>query len=140
MNLKTKFHSINGEVLRLPPSVDSVFQVLSDIYDPELRKNLADSGLVKKEWISIDKEDQKISIEWKPTIPGCPLVVHITAAVKRVVENRYPNYTAIVRIKKGTPAAEDWNKKLSKKGYLEKIGEKLQGSQMWEAIVQTQPS
>lgn len=118
------------------PTIDTVYNLLSTINDPELRRSLADAGLVKQDWITINEDEHTISIPWRPTTPGCPLIAHISAAIKLIVEREFSDYSAKVRIKEGTPSAKEWNKRLRKKNYLEKVGEKLKGSRMWDAIVQ----
>lgn len=117
----------------------SVFKLLHTVYDPELRKSLPEAGLVKEEKITIDEESGEIFIPWQPTQPQCPLVPHISAAIKKMVEWEFPEYEVKVRIVGGSRFAENWNKKLRKKNYLKKVGDKLAGSKMWSHLVRERP-
>lgn len=123
----------------MKPTKPSVFKLLHTVYDPELRRSLPEAGLVKEEKITIDKEKGEIFIPWKPTQPRCPLVPYISAAIKKMVEERFPEYDVKVRILEGTRLAENWNKKLRKRNYLKKVGDKLAGSKMWGQMVRDRP-
>lgn len=121
----------------MQPTKDAIYELLSKVHDPEMRQSLSGSGLIEKDWIDIEEDGKAIHIAWKPTVPGCPLVAHISAAVRMVVEKEYPGWSAHVRLREGISSAEEWNKRLKKKEYLEQIGKKLKDSRMWDAIVKT---
>lgn len=127
------------EGIKMKPSKTSIFKLLHILYDPEIRKSLPEAGLVEEEKIKINEENGEIFIPWKPTQPRCPLVPHISAAIKEIVEWKFPDYTVQVRIMEGTPLAGKWNKKLGEKDYLKKVGDKLTKSKMWTHMVRERP-
>ncbi len=121
----------------MPLTREKIFEVLSSVYDPELRRSITDAGLVKKGWINVNEGEKVIYVPWMPTVPGCPMVPHISAAIKAVVEENFPRYSAKVRIREGTPYAGRWNEKLNEEGYLQKLSERLKDGKMWKVLVQS---
>ncbi|MGH7885598.1 MAG: metal-sulfur cluster assembly factor [Thermodesulfobacteriota bacterium] len=61
---------------------DSVIEILSDIYDPEIPIDIVNLGLVYK----IDIEGSKVNIDMTMTSPGCPASGQIVSEAKYLVE------------------------------------------------------
>lgn len=61
---------------------ESVIEVLSDIYDPEIPIDIVNLGLVYK----INIEGNKVNIDMTMTSPGCPAAGQIVSEAKYLVE------------------------------------------------------
>jgi len=61
---------------------EDVYLALSDVYDPEIRINIVDLGLIYK----VEIEDDKINIEMTLTAPNCPASPEIRNKVVKTLK------------------------------------------------------
>ena len=61
---------------------EDVYLALSDVYDPEIRINIVDLGLIYK----VDIEGDKINIEMTLTAPNCPASPEIRNKVVKTLK------------------------------------------------------
>ncbi|NWF96751.1 MAG: DUF59 domain-containing protein [Candidatus Thorarchaeota archaeon] len=87
-------------------SASEVFQALAPVMDPEHPVSVTDPrmGIVKQEFISVD--EGRITVQFKPTVPYCPMGGLIGVLIRHHLEKVYPGTKISVRVVPGTHARE----------------------------------
>jgi metal-sulfur cluster biosynthetic enzyme len=117
-------------------SVDTVFELIRDIKDPEHSFSLEELRVVRKEFIKIYQitgEDtcldiglpiDCISVEFEPTIPHCSMAAIIGLAIKILLKKYIRNYLINVSIVEGTHVNDKFlNKQLNDKDRVQAASE-----------------
>jgi len=83
-----------------------VFQALEPVKDPEHPISITDErmSIVKKEYIEV--EDDVIRVEFKPTVPYCPMGGLIGVLIRKRLEEVYPEKDIRVRLLPGSHSQE----------------------------------
>ncbi|MGM0686144.1 MAG: iron-sulfur cluster assembly protein [Promethearchaeati archaeon] len=83
-----------------------VFEALEPVKDPEHPVSVTDErmGIVKKEYIEV--EDEKIRVDFKPTVPYCPMGGLIGVLIRNRLEEVYPDMDIEVRVLPGSHSQE----------------------------------
>ena len=86
---------------------DEVFEALKPVQDPEHPISITDPriGIVKKDYI--DMNDNKVSVQFKPTVPYCPMGGLIGVLIRKRLEEVFPNKKIEVSLVPGTHSQED---------------------------------
>ncbi|TXT57486.1 MAG: hypothetical protein BAJATHORv1_10188 [Candidatus Thorarchaeota archaeon] len=86
-------------------SVDDVFEALKPVMDPEHPVSITDPRMqiVKKEYISVD---DGIQVQFKPTVPYCPMGGLIGILIRHRLEEVYPDKKIHVKLVPGTHSQE----------------------------------
>lgn len=83
-----------------------VFEALEPVQDPEHPISITDErmGIVKKDYIKV--EDNQIRVEFKPTVPYCPMGGLIGVLIRNRLEEVYPDMEIKVRVLPGSHSQE----------------------------------
>ncbi|MBD3406344.1 MAG: DUF59 domain-containing protein [Candidatus Lokiarchaeota archaeon] len=86
-------------------TVDDVFEALKPVMDPEHPVSITDPkmGIVKKEFISID---DGIKVQFKPTVPYCPMGGLIGILIRHRLSEVYPEEKIHVSLVPGSHSQE----------------------------------
>jgi metal-sulfur cluster biosynthetic enzyme len=74
--------------------LNTITEILRNVYDPELGINIIDLGLV----YGITSDEARIEIVMTMTTPGCPMHESIVAAAERALRAFYPTRTIDVQL------------------------------------------
>lgn len=77
-----------NEITNNPIKCDIALEALKDVIDPEIGLNVVDLGLIYQ--INFDEENSRIKCVFTLTTQFCPMGESITEAVKRALENAFP--------------------------------------------------
>ena len=67
----------------MPITVEKVYEILGDIYDPEIPIDIVNLGLV----YSVEIEQDVVNINMTMTSPGCPASTQIVTEAKLMLED-----------------------------------------------------
>ena len=67
----------------MPITEEKVYEILGDIYDPEIPIDIVNLGLV----YSVKVEQDVINIDMTMTSPGCPAATQIVTEAKLILED-----------------------------------------------------
>ncbi len=83
-----------------------VFQALAPVMDPEHPISITDPrmGIVKEEFIEI--ADSTINVQFKPTVPYCPMGGLIGILIRHKLEEVFPDSEVSVKLLPGTHQLE----------------------------------
>lgn len=87
-------------------TVDEVFKSLEPVMDPEHPISITDPqmSIVKQEYIEVD--DESIKVQFKPTVPYCPMGGLIGVLIRHRLESVYPDSKIIVFVLPGSHSLE----------------------------------
>jgi metal-sulfur cluster biosynthetic enzyme len=87
-------------------SVAEVFEALKPVQDPEYPISITDPrmAIVKEEYISITEEE--IQVQFKPTVPHCPMGGLIGILIRHRLEETYPDRYVRVMLLPGSHSRE----------------------------------
>jgi len=103
-----------------------VMEVLKKVRDPELGSSVVDAGLVS--YVSIDEGKQEIEVFWVPTVPFCPMVLAISAAMLYALRKNLNlgGWRVRVLVDESVVTADYWNNQLRDEETMNKIVAKLE--------------
>lgn len=86
---------------------DDVFEALKSVQDPEHPISITDPriGIVKKDYVNTN--DESISVQFKPTVPYCPMGGLIGVLIRRRLEEVFHHKKIEVSLVPGTHSQED---------------------------------
>ncbi len=86
---------------------EEVFEALKPVQDPEHPVSITDPrmSIVKKDYI--DTDDTSVFVQFKPTVPYCPMGGLIGVLIRRRLEEVFPNKNIEVSLVPGTHSQED---------------------------------
>ncbi|CAJ0930116.1 unnamed protein product, partial [Mesorhabditis belari] len=90
-----------------PIDSEEIFDLLSDINDPEHPYTLAQLNVVQEELITVEKSEREtvIDVKFTPTIPHCSMATLIGLAIRvKLQRSLHPTVKLLVSI---TPGAHD---------------------------------
>lgn len=116
-----------------PIDAREIFDLVKDIKDPEHPLTLEELNVVRENQISLDLENNIISIEFSPTINRCSMAPLIGLSILVKLLRSLPDeYKIDVKISPGTHDAEDaYNKQLNDK---ERVAAALENSNLLSVI------
>jgi metal-sulfur cluster biosynthetic enzyme len=87
-------------------TVAEVFEALVPVMDPEHPVSITDPrmGIVKEEFIDVQGEE--ISVQFKPTVPYCPMGGLIGILIRHKLEEVFPRSEVKVKVLPGTHQLE----------------------------------
>jgi metal-sulfur cluster biosynthetic enzyme len=87
-------------------TVDEVFKTLEPVMDPEHPISITDPqmSIVKQEYIEVN--DDSISVQFKPTVPYCPMGGLIGVLIRHRLETIYPGVKINVLVLPGSHSLE----------------------------------
>ena len=87
-------------------TVSEVFNALEPVMDPEHPVSITDPqmSIVKQEYIQVD--DDTIKVQFKPTVPYCPMGGLIGILIRHRLESLYPDSEIKVAVLPGTHSLE----------------------------------
>jgi len=87
-------------------TVDEVFKSLEPVMDPEHPISITDPqmSIVKQEYIEVD--DKSIRVQFKPTVPYCPMGGLIGILIRHRLESVYPDNKINVVVLPGSHSLE----------------------------------
>jgi len=87
-------------------TVSEVFKALEPVMDPEHPVSITDPqmSIVKQEYIQV--EDDAIRVQFKPTVPYCPMGGLIGILIRHRLESLYPDSEIEVTVLPGTHSLE----------------------------------
>jgi metal-sulfur cluster biosynthetic enzyme len=87
-------------------TVNEVFKALESVMDPEHPISITDPqmSIVKQEYIEVD--DGSIKVQFKPTVPYCPMGGLIGILIRQRLESVYPDYKIKVVVLPGSHSLE----------------------------------
>jgi metal-sulfur cluster biosynthetic enzyme len=87
-------------------TVDEVFKALEPVMDPEHPVSITDPqmSIVKEDYIEVD--DDSIKVQFKPTVPYCPMGGLIGILIRHRLEAVYPNSKIKVLVVPGSHSLE----------------------------------
>ncbi len=87
-------------------TVSEVFKALEPVMDPEHPISITDPqmSIVKQEYIEVD--DDTIKVQFKPTVPYCPMGGLIGILIRHRLESVYPDNEIEVSVLPGTHSLE----------------------------------
>jgi ring-1,2-phenylacetyl-CoA epoxidase subunit PaaD len=90
-----------------PVLEEEVFQLLEDVYDPEIPVlSIIDLGIVKNVEVSVDDDQSKTAIVTiTPTYSGCPAMDVIAFSIRTTLA---PNYKVIIKQQLSPAWTTDW--------------------------------
>ncbi len=105
-----------------------VLDVLRKVLDPEIGGNVVDIGLISS--VDIKEEQKIIEVSWTPTVPFCPMVLAISAAMLYVLRRdlEIGDWKIRVLIDKSVITADYWNSQLSNEEAMEEIMDRMEKS------------
>jgi len=65
------------------PTKEQIFEILGDIYDPEIPIDIVNLGLV----YGVNIEDNKVTVNMTMTSPGCPAATQIVTEARLLIED-----------------------------------------------------
>lgn len=65
------------------PTEEQVYEILGDIYDPEIPIDIVNLGLI----YGVSIEDKKVNINMTMTSPGCPAAQQIVTEARLLIED-----------------------------------------------------
>ena len=65
------------------PTKEQVFEILGDIYDPEIPIDIVNLGLI----YGVDIQDSKVNVNMTMTSPGCPAAQQIVTEARLLIED-----------------------------------------------------
>lgn len=65
------------------PTKEQIFEILGDIYDPEIPIDIVNLGLV----YGVNVEDKKVTVNMTMTSPGCPAATQIVTEARLLIED-----------------------------------------------------
>lgn len=68
------------------PTRDEIYNVMKEVYDPEIGMNVVDLGLV----YGVEIEDRTVVISMTLTTPACPLGPMLESQVYAVITSQFP--------------------------------------------------
>ncbi len=106
---------------------EKIMAKLEKVLDPEHPISILDLKIVEPEDVTIDEENNSITIEFKPTTPFCPMGGVIGVLVKKAISDiAESNEKIIVRCKEGAHTQEEMvNKMVNDEQTYEEILNKL---------------
>lgn len=116
-------------------NIDTVFELIRDIKDPEHSYTLEELSVVRKDLIKFFELGNEndiggpikcISVEFEPTIPHCSMAAIIGLTIKVVLDKFIKNYYILVSILKGSHVNETLlNKQLRDKDRIQAASENV---------------
>jgi metal-sulfur cluster biosynthetic enzyme len=87
-------------------TVDEVFKALQPVMDPEHPISITDPqmSIVKEDYIEVD--DDSIKVQFKPTVPYCPMGGLIGILIRHRLESVYPGSKVKVLVVPGSHSLE----------------------------------
>jgi len=112
-----------------------IFDLLRDINDPEHPLTLEQLNVVTEDQISVNDEQNSVSVMFTPTIPHCSMATLIGLAIRvKLLRSLPPRFKVDVQIRPGTHASEvAVNKQLADK---ERVAAALENAQLLEVVNQ----
>ncbi|KAJ8303490.1 hypothetical protein KUTeg_019886 [Tegillarca granosa] len=112
-----------------------VFDLIRNINDPEHPLTLEELNVVELDKVNVDDDDNKVSIEFTPTIPHCSMATLIGLSIRvKLLRSLPPRFKVDVSITPGTHNSEAAvNKQLADK---ERVAAALENSHLLEVVNQ----
>jgi metal-sulfur cluster biosynthetic enzyme len=87
-------------------TIDEVFKALEPVMDPEHPISITDPqmSIVKEDYIEVD--DDSIKVQFKPTVPYCPMGGLIGILIRHRLESVYPGSKVTVLVVPGSHSLE----------------------------------
>ncbi|MHA1617174.1 MAG: hypothetical protein ACTSX9_07730 [Candidatus Njordarchaeales archaeon] len=114
---------------------ESVVSIAGNVRDPELGITLKEAGLLKPEFIKVDVENKIIEVNWVPSTPFCPLIMHISAVIRARLMEKFPKWNIRVRLHPEVIGSESWNERLKNTEELDKLLEEIKQRGWWNYFV-----
>ena len=89
----------------MPIVEQKILEILKRVYDPEVPMSIVDLKVVTEEDVKIDAD--KITVEFSPTTPFCPLGGAIGVVIKYALEKELGRPVE-VKVKPGTHIQEEY--------------------------------
>nr|CAB3231011.1 MIP18 family protein CG7949-like [Phallusia mammillata] len=128
---KTEF----DDEVRDPFDAREIFDLIRDINDPEHPLTLEDLRVLNEDDISVDDENNSITVKFTPTIPHCSMATLIGLAIRvRLLRTLPPRFKVLVEIAPGTHQSEGAvNKQLADK---ERVAAALENNNLLQVVNQ----
>ncbi|KAL2088654.1 hypothetical protein ACEWY4_015553 [Coilia grayii] len=112
-----------------------IFDLIRNINDPEHPLSLEELNVVEQVRVTVNDQENAVSVEFTPTIPHCSMATLIGLSIKVKLLRSLPDRFKIdVHITPGTHASEEAvNKQLADK---ERVAAALENSQLLEVVNQ----
>lgn len=65
------------------PTEEQIYEILGDIYDPEIPIDIVNLGLI----YGVNVEDSKVNVNMTMTSPGCPAAQQIVTEARLLIED-----------------------------------------------------
>lgn len=65
------------------PTEEQIYEILGDIYDPEIPIDIVNLGLI----YGVNVEDNKVNVNMTMTSPGCPAAQQIVTEARLLIED-----------------------------------------------------
>lgn len=65
------------------PTQEQIYEILGDIYDPEIPIDIVNLGLV----YGVEVQDSKVNVNMTMTSPGCPAAQQIVTEARLLIED-----------------------------------------------------
>ncbi|KAI7900091.1 uncharacterized protein BX663DRAFT_439909 [Cokeromyces recurvatus] len=118
-----------------PIDEQEIFDLIRSISDPEHPLTLEQLNVTQYEHVVVDNENNKILIEFTPTIPHCSMATLIGLCIRvRLLRSLPDRFKVDIRVRKGTHQSEGAvNKQLNDK---ERVAAALENNHLLEVVNQ----